>query len=102
MKIAALIALVVALIAVLAYVAARFEFVFGLGALAALIHDVLVTIGLLSLVGVRIDLTVVAAVLTIIGYSLNDTIVVFDRVREFIRERSGEFAELINGALPRP
>jgi SecD/SecF fusion protein len=99
MKIAAAIAMAVALVAVLAYVAARFEFIFGLGALAALLHDVLLTIGLLSIVGVRIDLTVVAAVLTIIGYSLNDTIVVFDRVREFIKERTGDFADLINSAI---
>ena len=73
---------VVALFAILLYVAARFEFRYGMGAVIALLHDIPITLGIMVLLNVRIDLTVVAALLTIIGYSLNDTIVVFDRIRD--------------------
>lgn len=96
MKIRALIAVVISLVAILAYVAARFEFGFGMGAIIALSHDVIVTIGLCALLGIRIDLTVVASVLTLIGYSINDTIVTFDRIRENLRKTKKDLAEIID------
>ncbi len=71
-----------ALIMILLYITFRFQFKFGIGALAALIHDVLITVGIFSLTGREFNLPVVAALLTIVGYSLNDTIVVYDRIRE--------------------
>ncbi|MFW5860146.1 MAG: protein translocase subunit SecD [Planctomycetota bacterium] len=96
MKLAALLAMLISIAAILAYIAARFEFIYGIGAIAALVHDVTITVGLLALFGVRIDLTVVAALLTIIGYSLNDTIVVFDRIRENVRKLAKPLAETID------
>ncbi len=85
MKTSALIALALATIAMLVYIAARFEFGFGMAAMIAMVHDVLLTLGLTVLFGLRIDLTVVAALLTVIGYSVNDTIVTFDRIRENLK-----------------
>ncbi len=96
MKVAALIAVVISVVAILLYIAARFEFIYGIGAIAALVHDVLLTVGLLAAFGVRIDLTVVAALLTIVGYSLNDTIVVFDRIRENILKLAKPLTETID------
>ena len=78
-------AVVFALIGMILYITVRFEFGFALGALAALVHDVLVTLGVYLLMGRQISLVTVAAVLTIVGYSVNDTIVIFDRVREELR-----------------
>lgn len=78
-------AMLYALIGILIYVAFRFEFRFSVGAVAALIHDVIITVGFFSLTQIEFDLTVLAALLAIIGYSLNDTIVVFDRQRENFR-----------------
>lgn len=78
-------AMLVVLLGILAYVSLRFQWRFSLGAVAALVHDVLITFGVLSLVQLSFDLTVVAALLAVIGYSLNDTIVVFDRIRENFR-----------------
>ena len=75
-------AVVLSLCAILIYVAFRFEFGFGLGALVALAHDALISLGLFSLCGRQVSLLVITALLTIIGYSVNDTIVVFDRIRE--------------------
>jgi preprotein translocase subunit SecF len=72
--------------AVLVYIWLRFEWQFALGAVAALIHDVALTIGVFSLFQIRFDLSIIAALLTIVGYSLNDTVVVFDRVRENLRK----------------
>ncbi len=89
MKWQALLALLLALLAILAYVASRFEFRFGIGAVLSLFHDVVLTVGIISFLEVRIDLTVIAALLTIIGYSINDTIVTFDRIRELMR-RNGD------------
>jgi preprotein translocase subunit SecF len=74
------------LIAILIYVSIRFEYRFSLGAVAALIHDVLITLGIFSLLQLDFNLSVLAAILAVIGYSLNDTIVVFDRVRENFRK----------------
>lgn len=89
--------MLVALAGVMLYVAFRFQWKFGLAAIAALIHDVIITLGLFSIFQLSFDLTVLAAVLAIIGYSLNDTIVVFDRVRENFRIlRKTELIENIN------
>ncbi len=90
-------AVLVSLIAVLMYVAMRFEWRFAVGAVVALAHDVLFTVGLFALFQIEFDLPVLAAVLAVIGYSLNDTIVIFDRVRENFRKmRKGLPAEIIN------
>ncbi|MEM7024738.1 MAG: protein translocase subunit SecF [Pseudomonadota bacterium] len=78
-------AVLYALIAVLIYIWFRFEWQFGIGAVVALVHDVLLTLGVFSLVGLEFNLATVAAILTIVGYSLNDTVVVYDRVRENLR-----------------
>jgi preprotein translocase subunit SecF len=94
-------AVVVALGATLLYIWWRFELRFGVGAIVALIHDVLVTVGALALLGKPFDLNTVAAVLTIVGYSLNDTIVVFDRVREALRKAGGkaDLASVLNRSV---
>jgi preprotein translocase subunit SecF len=93
-------AVLFSLIGILIYVAWRFEYRFATGAVIATIHDVLVTVGFFSLTQLEFDLTVLAAVLTIIGYSLNDTVVVFDRIREnFRRMRRGEAIEIINASI---
>jgi preprotein translocase subunit SecF len=82
LRLKGLMALVVSTVAILMYVWVRFEFRYGLGAILSLVHDVVLTIGVLSLFQIEITLTVLAAILTLIGYSLNDTIVIFDRIRE--------------------
>ncbi|MCB1877821.1 MAG: protein translocase subunit SecF [Chromatiales bacterium] len=93
-------AMLYALIGILIYVAIRFEYRFALGAVAALIHDVIITLGFFSVTQMEFDLTVMAAVLAVIGYSLNDTIVVFDRVRENFRKiRKGTPEEITNASL---
>jgi len=82
------------------YIAVRFEFWFGVGAAVALFHDVLVVIGALSLNNVEIDLTILAALLTVVGYSVNDTVVVSDRIRENMRkDKRTPLAKLINDSL---
>jgi len=93
-------AMLYALIGILIYVALRFEYRFALGSIIALIHDVLITIGLFSLFQIEFDLPVMAAVLAVIGYSLNDTIVVYDRIRENFRKiRKGSAEQVINTSL---
>ncbi len=82
----AVIAVLLAIGAVLVYIWLRFEWQFALGAVAALVHDVILTIGIFSELQIRFDLPIIAALLTIVGYSLNDTVVVFDRVRENLRK----------------
>ncbi|MEM9058607.1 MAG: protein translocase subunit SecF, partial [Pseudomonadota bacterium] len=90
-------AMIVALLMILAYVALRFQWKFSLGAVAALVHDVILTIGFFAATQFQFDLTVVAAVLAVIGYSLNDTIVVFDRIREnFLTVRRATPTEVVN------
>ena len=84
----AVMAVVFALVGIVLYVTVRFEFGFAVGAIVALAHDVLITVGLYCLLGRQLSLPIVAAVLTIVGYSVNDTIVVFDRIRENLRLRS--------------
>lgn len=93
-------AMLTALICILVYVAFRFEWRFALGSVFALFHDVLLTLGLFSILGLEFDLTVLAAILAVIGYSLNDTIVVSDRIRENFRKvREGGPEEIINISL---
>ncbi len=93
-------AMLYALIGILIYVAIRFEYRFALGSISALIHDVIITLGIFSLLQIEFDLTVLAAILAVIGYSLNDTIVVFDRIREnFLSTRHIDPVKIINGAL---
>jgi preprotein translocase subunit SecF len=93
-------AVLVALMAILIYVALRFEWRFAVGSVIALVHDVLFTVGLFALLQIEFDLPVLAAVLAVIGYSLNDTIVVFDRVRENFRKmRKGSPEQIVNTSL---
>ena len=93
-------ALLYSIFGILIYVAWRFEHKFSLGSVAALIHDVLITLGFFSILRMEFDLTVLAAVLAVIGYSLNDTIVVYDRIRENFRSlRKGSSEEVMNISL---
>lgn len=93
-------AMLYALLGILVYVAWRFEWRFSLGAIGALVHDVLITLGFFSITGLEFNLTILAAVLAVIGYSLNDTIVVFDRIREnFPRLRKADTAAIMNASI---
>jgi len=93
-------AMLYALIGILIYITLRFEFRFSVGAIVALIHDVVITLGFFAVTRIEFDLTVLAAILAIIGYSLNDTIVVFDRVREnFTVLRKKEPEEILNKSV---
>lgn len=95
-----ILAIIVSLLGTMAYVALRFELRFGVSAIVALIHDPVVTLGVFSLTGMEFNLITLAAVLTIIGYSINDTIVVYDRVRENFRlMRKGSVLEIINRSI---
>ena len=85
---AGLLSIGLSLLAMLFYIWIRFEWQFSLGAIVAIIHDVLITLGLFSLLSYEINLSIVAAVLTIVGYSMNDTVVIFDRVRENLKKYS--------------
>ncbi|MCU9838035.1 protein translocase subunit SecF [Ruegeria sp. WL0004] len=93
----AVLAVSLAILSVLVYIWLRFEWQFAVGAVAALIHDVVLTIGVFSELQIRFDLAIIAALLTIVGYSLNDTVVVFDRVRENLRKyKKMELKDLLN------
>jgi len=93
----AILAVVAALAAVLLYIWLRFEWQFALGAVAALVHDIVLTIGLFAILQIRFDLAIIAALLTIVGYSLNDTVVVFDRIREnLVKFKKREIIEVMN------
>jgi len=93
----AILAVVLAIAAVLVYIWLRFEWQFSLGAVVALVHDVVLTIGIFSVLQIKFDLAIIAALLTIVGYSLNDTVVVFDRVRENLRKfKKMGLAEILN------
>ena len=97
MRNAAFWAISLAVVAMLVYIYFRFEFGFGIGAIVALAHDVLITIGIFSCLGFQFNLTIVAALLTIVGYGVNDTIVLFDRVREEIkRDQKTDFPAIVN------
>jgi preprotein translocase SecF subunit len=94
------IALALAVFGIMIYIWLRFEWQFGVGAAIAVLHDAIVTVGIFSLLQLEFNLTIIAAVLTVIGYSINDTVVVFDRVREDLRKfKKMPLAELINMAL---
>ncbi|MFD1511200.1 protein translocase subunit SecF [Lacimonas salitolerans] len=96
----AVIAVVLAIGAVLIYIWLRFEWQFAVGAVVALVHDVVLTIGIFSELQIRFDLAIIAALLTIVGYSLNDTVVVFDRVRENLRKyKQRPFKEVLNVSI---
>ena len=96
----ALIALALGMIGILFYVTLRFEFSFALGALVALLHDVIITLGIFSLIGGELSLVMVGAILTIAGYSINDTIVVFDRIREGLKNgERGTVQTLMNTSI---
>ena len=93
-------AVIFAIIGILAYIWFRFEWQFGLGAIIALCHDVLTTVGIFSLTGLEFNLSTVAAILTIAGYSINDTVVVYDRVRENLRKyKSMPLTALLNNSI---
>lgn len=93
-------ALLFAFIGVMVYVSLRFEWKFSVGAVAALIHDSVITLGFFSVFGLEFDMTVLSAILAIIGYSINDTIVVYDRIRETFRSsRKTSVEEITNNAL---
>ena len=96
----ALMAVLVAMLGIVVYISFRFKFVFAMGALAALAHDVLITLGLFSVLNIEVSLTVIAAFLFIVGYSLNDTIVVYDRIRENVKtKRRDKFMNIINASI---
>ncbi|GGE40177.1 protein translocase subunit SecF [Actibacterium pelagium] len=93
----AVLAVVAAIFTVLVYIWLRFEWQFSVGAVAALVHDIVLTIGIFSLLQIKFDLAIIAALLTIVGYSLNDTVVVFDRVRENLRRyKKLELKDVLN------
>ncbi len=93
-------AVLIAMAGIVIYISIRFQFMYAIGALVALVHDVLITLGLFSLLNIEISLSVLAAFLFIVGYSLNDTIVVFDRVRENAKEkRHDSFLAVLNLSL---
>ena len=95
-----ILAVIYAMVGAFLYIMFRFQWRFSVGAIAALIHDVIISMGVLSLVGVEFDLTVVAAILAVVGYSLNDTIVVFDRIREnFPRYRKRTPIDVLNTSI---
>jgi preprotein translocase subunit SecF len=99
-------AVLLSMVFVLAYLWFRFEWQFAVAGVATLLHDTVLSIGLFTLIGLEFNLSIIAAILTIIGYSLNDTVVVFDRIREFLRKyKSMPLADLIdfsiNSVLPR-
>ena len=96
----AVMAIISSLGLILLYISIRFEFRFALGAIAALTHDVLVTLGIFSLLGYEISLPIIAAFLTIVGYSLNDTIVIFDRIRENIKlSKRDTYSKIVNRSM---
>ena len=100
LKSAAVNSVVAALILIVLYITVRFVFRYGIAAIVALVHDVLLTLGMFSILNKEISLSIIAAFLTIIGYSLNDTIVVFDRIRENMKLRRREsYAEIINRSI---
>ncbi len=97
-----LMAMVLSIIGILLYISFRFEWRFALASVMALIHDVTITLGTLSLFQIDINLPILAAILTILGYSLNDTVIVFDRIREGIRTiKSTDLSEVINESVTR-
>ncbi len=100
LKKAGLIASIVAVLAISLYIWARFEWQFALGAMLGLIHDIIVTLALLSLFSIDFNLTTIAAILTLAGYSVNDTVVTYDRVREYVKKYKGmEQTKMLNKSI---
>ena len=96
----AIMAIIYALSLILIYISLRFEFIFAIGAIAAIAHDVIITLGIFSILGYEISLSVIAAFLTIVGYSLNDTIVIFDRIRENLKTlKRGSIVDTVNRSI---
>ena len=96
----AIMAIIYAITLILIYISLRFEFVFAIGAIAAIAHDVTITLGIFSILGYEISLPVVAAFLTIVGYSLNDTIVIFDRIRENLKNiKKSSIVDTVNKSI---
>lgn len=96
----AIMAIVYALSLILIYISLRFEFIFAIGAIAAIAHDVIITLGIFSILDYEISLSVIAAFLTIVGYSLNDTIVIFDRIRENLKTlKRGSIIDTVNKSI---
>ncbi len=96
----AVMAIFSALALILLYISIRFEFKFALGAIAALTHDILITLGMFSLLSYEISLPIIAAFLTIVGYSLNDTIVIFDRIRENLKASKNQaYSSIVNSSI---
>ncbi|MGC9772810.1 protein translocase subunit secF [Fervidobacterium changbaicum] len=93
-------AVVFTLLGILVYVALRFKLAFGVGAVLALIHDVVITLGFFSIFGFEMNIAAIAAILTLVGYSVNDTIIVYDRIREFGRKfRGRDMASIVNDSI---
>jgi preprotein translocase SecF subunit len=100
--VAAVLAILWATVFILIYIMWRFEFRFGIGAVAATLHDIVVTVGIFSVLNIEISIAIVAALLTIVGYSLNDTIVVFDRIREnlkTLKRQTYDYTNMINRSI---
>lgn len=96
----AILAMAYGMLGILIYVSVRFHYTFAFGGVIALIHDVMITIGIFSLTNKEIDLNIIAALLTIAGFSINDTIVIFDRIRENLKKtRKADFGELVNQSV---
>ena len=102
LKTSAIYSLLIGAVLIVAYITMRFEFIFSIGAIVALIHDLIIAIGVISLLGYEVDTPFIAAVLTILGYSINDTIVVFDRIRENIKRKTKKrltFEEILDKSI---
>lgn len=97
----AIIALIVSWLLMVAYITYRFEFKFGISAIVALIHDIIVVLGVFSIFRLEVDASFIAALLTIVGYSINDTIVIFDRIRENLKthRKTEEFKDMVNRSI---
>ena len=96
----ALMAIVYAILLILIYISIRFEFIYAIGAIAAIFHDVIITLGIFSILGYEISLAIIAAFLTIVGYSLNDTIVIFDRIRENMKTlKRQDVSKIVNKSI---
>ncbi|QNM15371.1 MULTISPECIES: protein translocase subunit SecF [Fusobacterium] len=102
LKSSAIYSLLIGAVLIVIYITVRFEFVFSIGAIVALLHDLIIAIGVISLLGYEVDTPFIAAILTILGYSINDTIVVFDRIRENIKRKTKkkiDFVQCLNNSI---
>ena len=102
LKISAIYSLAIGTVLIILYITLRFEFLFSIGAVTALLHDIIIAVGVIAILGYEVDTPFIAAVLTILGYSINNTIVVFDRVRENLRRKTKEklsFEEILDRSI---